>query len=113
MARLLGAKTKTAANSGFYSSFRYISPVTLRKRMGELFGDESCTRWWLPGDEGFSPVLQSIRAFADERNATAVITQSESLRDVRQVFAKMDIEGGAGILSGDEGSAKGKGASAL
>ena len=81
--------------------------------MGELFGDESCTRWWLPEDEGFSPVLQSIRAFADERNATAVITQSESLRDVRQVFAKMDIEGGAGILSGDEGSAKGKDVSGL
>ncbi|KAK3339284.1 hypothetical protein B0H65DRAFT_295929 [Neurospora tetraspora] len=69
----------------------YISPGTMRLRMAELFRDGSCLRWWLPNDEGFTPMLQSIRAFADERNATAVSTQSENLRQIRSVFSRMDI----------------------
>ena len=70
---------------------RYISPGTMRLRMAQLFRDESCVRWWLPNDEGFTPMLQSIRAFADERNATAVSTQSENLRQIRSVFSRMDL----------------------
>lgn len=69
----------------------YIAPSTMRLRMAELFRDGSCLRWWLPNDEGFTPMLQSIRAFADERNATAVSTQSENLRQIRSVFSRMDI----------------------
>ncbi|KAA8636639.1 hypothetical protein SMACR_00876 [Sordaria macrospora] len=82
----------------------YISPRTMRLRMAELFRDGSCLRWWLPNDEGFTPMLQSIRAFADERNATAVSTQSENLRQIRSVFSRMDIRRttshGQGQLSG-------------
>ena len=66
----------------------------MRRRMAELFRDESCVRWWLPNDEGFTPILQNIRAFADERNAmaaTAVTAQSESVRQIRNVFSKMQI----------------------
>lgn len=59
--------------------------------MAELFGDPSCARWWLPNDEGFSPVLQTIRSFADERNAAAVTAQQESLREVRHIFAKLEL----------------------
>ncbi|KAK3487725.1 uncharacterized protein B0T23DRAFT_213097 [Neurospora hispaniola] len=69
----------------------YISPGTMRLRMAELFRDGSCLRWWLPNDEGFTPMLQSIRAFADERNAMAVSTQSENLRQIRSVFSRMNI----------------------
>lgn len=64
----------------------------MRKRMSELFHDDSCARWWLPNDEGFSPILQNIRAFADERNAAAVVTQPENTRRLRNVFSKMHIE---------------------
>ncbi|KAK3323435.1 hypothetical protein B0T19DRAFT_358636 [Cercophora scortea] len=67
----------------------YISPLTMRRRMAELFLDESCVRWWLPNDEGFTPILQSIRTLADDRNATAVSSQSDNLRQVRHVFSKM------------------------
>ena len=63
----------------------------MRTRMAELFNDESCIRWWLPDDEGFSPLLQNIRAIADERNAMAVSTQRESLQQIRQVFSRMQI----------------------
>lgn len=59
--------------------------------MGELFREPSCVRWWLPNDEGFTPILQSIRAFADERNAVAVSAQVGNLREVNQVFAKLQL----------------------
>lgn len=68
----------------------------MRTRMAELFNDPSCVSWWLPNNEGFSPILQSVRAFADERNVTAVSAQKENLREVRHIFAKLQIgEGGA------------------
>ena len=59
--------------------------------MSELFRDPSCVRWWLPNEEGYTPILQSIRTFADERNAVAVSAQVENLREVRHVFAKMQL----------------------
>jgi len=59
--------------------------------MSELFNDQSCVHWWLPNDEGFTPMLQTIRAFADDRNAAAASTQGENLRQIRHVFSKMDI----------------------
>lgn len=69
--------------------------------MAELFNDPSCVQWWLPNNEGFSPILQSVRAFADERNVTAVSAQTENLREVRHIFAKLQIgEGGAGGAGG-------------
>ncbi|PKS09077.1 hypothetical protein jhhlp_003691 [Lomentospora prolificans] len=69
----------------------YIHPITLRSKMSELFRDPSCVRWWLPNEEGYTPILQSIRTFADERNAVAVSAQVENLREVRHVFAKMQL----------------------
>lgn len=59
--------------------------------MSDLFKEPSCVRWWLPNDEGFTPILQSIREFADERNAVAVSAQVENLREVNQVFAKLQL----------------------
>ncbi|KAK4146811.1 uncharacterized protein C8A04DRAFT_9529 [Dichotomopilus funicola] len=76
----------------YLESMGYISPITMRTRMAELFKDDSCLRWWLPNDEGFSLLLQNIRAIADERNATALATQRESLQQIRHVFSRMQIE---------------------
>ncbi|CAK7232029.1 hypothetical protein SBRCBS47491_008129 [Sporothrix bragantina] len=74
--------------------------------MAELFNDPSCVQWWLPNNEGFSPILQSVRAFADERNLTAVSAQMENLREVRHIFAKLQIgEGGGSGGGGREGGA--------
>ncbi|CAM1511443.1 Fc.00g089560.m01.CDS01 [Cosmosporella sp. VM-42] len=78
----------------------YIHPITLRTKMGEMFREPSCARWWLPDDEGFSPVLQNIRSFADERNAAAVTAQQENLREVRHIFAKMELNDPTGGSSG-------------
>ncbi|KAJ9138929.1 C6 finger domain-containing protein [Pleurostoma richardsiae] len=73
-----------------------IFPQTMRTRMAELFRDQSCLRWWLPNDEGFSRTLQSIRAFADERNATtAVSAETENLREIKHIFAAMQLDVGS------------------
>lgn len=53
-------------------------------------------RWWLPDDEGFSPILESVRAFADERNDTAVSAQAESIRSIHHLLgavANMNLAG--------------------
>ncbi|KAF5020988.1 hypothetical protein F66182_6969 [Fusarium sp. NRRL 66182] len=69
----------------------YIHPISLRTKMAELFREPSCVHWWLPNGEGFSPVLQEIRNFADERNAAAVTAQQESIREARHIFAKLSL----------------------
>lgn len=80
----------------FLTAFhRCIRPRKQREKMAELFQDPSCLRWWLPNDEGFTPVLQRIREFADERNIVAINAQQESVREVRQLYQKfgnMEVE---------------------
>jgi len=92
----------------------YLIAYSTRVRMTSLFRDESCSRWWLPNDEGFTPLLQNIRAFADERNTTTVPPLMENLREIRHVFNKMQI-GGSEATDTDDGQSgsanqgKGKG----
>ncbi|KJZ79889.1 hypothetical protein HIM_00603 [Hirsutella minnesotensis 3608] len=69
----------------------FIHPTTRRMKMAQLFGDPSCAHWWLPNEEGLTPVLRSIRNFADERNAAAVDAQLENIREVRHLFAKLEL----------------------
>ncbi|KAJ2905497.1 hypothetical protein MKZ38_005373 [Zalerion maritima] len=66
--------------------------------MAELFRDPSCNRWWLPNEEGFSPLLREIRAFADERNAAAIAAQPERLGEIKRVFANLQL----GVTPGTE-----------
>lgn len=70
---------------------RYIYPSTIRQKMAVLFRDKSCEHWWLPDESAFSPILRSIRSFAEERNAAAVTAQQESLREIRHIFAKLEL----------------------
>ncbi|KAF4975826.1 hypothetical protein FZEAL_7445 [Fusarium zealandicum] len=84
----------------------YIHPISLRSKMAEMFREPSCVQWWLPNGEGFSPMLQNIRNFADERNAAAVTAQQENLREVRHIFAKLSLMDEANASPGPrEGSA--------
>ncbi|KAK8868071.1 Sterol uptake control protein 2 [Apiospora arundinis] len=70
----------------------YLAPFTIRSRMALIFRDPSCIRWWIPNDDGFTPILQETRAFADERNGVPVSKQSEDVRDMASVFAKMRLD---------------------
>lgn len=75
--------------------------------MTELLQDGSVERWWLPDEQGFSPVMQSIRAFADDRNAAAVPSQSENLGEMKTVFAAMRLGGDMSPISGGMGGIPG------
>lgn len=61
--------------------------------MADISHDPTCLRWWLPNDDGFTPLLQEIRVFADERNAAATATQPERIGEIRRVFAKLQLGG--------------------
>ncbi|KAK8090819.1 hypothetical protein PG994_000324 [Apiospora phragmitis] len=61
-------------------------------RMALIFRDPTCIHWWIPNDDGFTPILQETRAFADERNGVPVNKQSEDVRDMASVFAKMRLD---------------------
>ncbi|KAI0171887.1 hypothetical protein GGR52DRAFT_573038 [Hypoxylon sp. FL1284] len=69
----------------------YVFSLTIRARMAEIFRDPSCIEWWLPRGEGLTPILRSIRSFADERAANPVSQQTESLREISAIFAKMRL----------------------
>ncbi|KAI2629451.1 hypothetical protein GGS21DRAFT_540353 [Xylaria nigripes] len=70
----------------------YIFPPTMRDRMAELFGEPSCRQWWLPNDEGMTPVLRSTRAFVDARNSNPVTQETEAVRDMSAIFSNMRID---------------------
>ncbi|KAJ3570952.1 hypothetical protein NPX13_g5549 [Xylaria arbuscula] len=70
----------------------YIFPVTVRERMAELFHDPSCRQWWLPRDEGLTPILRKIRAFADARNGGLVTQQTEAVREINAIFSNMRLD---------------------
>lgn len=54
--------------------------------MAQVLDDETAIRWWLPDDRGFSPILQNVREFADERNRSASSTQPEHLGEISDLF---------------------------
>lgn len=70
---------------------RYIYPAALRKRMSDVW-NEDVTRWWLPNEEGYPPILRSIREFIDYRTRVPQDTASEDLRDMKGLFSAMSME---------------------
>lgn len=89
--------------------FSYVFPLTMRSRFSQIFQDPSCVQWWLPNDEGLTPIVRSVRAFADERNANPVSEQTENLREMSAIFAKMGLGQRDGSLSPPEPSPPRKG----
>lgn len=92
---------------------RYIFPLTMRMRFSQIFQDPSCINWWLPDEEGLTPIVRSIRAFADERNANPVSEQTENLREMSSIFAKMSLGSHDDSLSPPEPSPPRKGKNVL
>lgn len=92
--------TSSMTLTGFFSSTSYIFPIAVRRRMAELFQDDTVVRWWLPNDHGFTPMLQSVRAFADERNAAATSARTEGLQDMKNVFAALHLGGDTTPVAG-------------
>lgn len=71
---------------------RYIYPLTFRTKMSEMFQDPSCMQWWLPNDENFPSIIRSIRNFVDERTSSATDDSTKDLRDMKAIFASLNLE---------------------
>ncbi|KAK5030886.1 hypothetical protein LTR13_007899 [Exophiala sideris] len=79
----------------------YVFPPAFRKKMAEMWGltrslagDNSIEDWWLPNNEGNVRMLTEIRRVVTERQAMDNTSPSEALasvRDLKTLFAKMDI----------------------
>ncbi|XWW99552.1 hypothetical protein V2A60_007562 [Cordyceps javanica] len=67
---------------------------SFRSAMATLFHDERASRWWLSGDKGFTPMLQSLRNFADERQHNAVANGQPNYGQVMgRLFHRFNFEG--------------------
>ena len=60
--------------------------------MAELWGLPELRHWWLPNDEGYPPIVRSIRAFIEDRTQPRAQAQSEDVRNMRAIFSKMSIQ---------------------
>lgn len=70
---------------------RYIYPAALRQRMTGKWGAD-VSRWWLPNDEGFPPIIQAIREFIEFRARAPKDTVSEDLRDMKGLFTALTLD---------------------
>lgn len=48
--------------------------------------------WWLPNDEGYSPIIRSVRKFVEERTSPATDLPKEDLREMKQIFSKLKLD---------------------
>jgi len=73
-------------------SHGYIYPYTFRTKMADIFRDRSCMHWWLANDEGYPPIIRSIRRFVQDRTSPAKDISTEDLRDMKAIFASLKID---------------------
>lgn len=88
----------------------YIYPVTFRRKMAEMWGltteqvgeDESVENWWLPNDEGNISMLKDMRRVVIERHENDPLSMESlvSVRDLKSIFAKLDLRTQATIKPG-------------
>jgi hypothetical protein len=50
--------------------------------------------WWLPSDEGYSPIMRSIRKFAQERTSSTADVPKEDLREMKQILSSLKLDDG-------------------
>jgi len=50
--------------------------------------------WWLPNDENYPPIVRSIRKFVEERTTPAKDVPTEDLRDMKAIFASLNLDDG-------------------
>ena len=61
--------------------------------MAELWSLPELLHWWLPNDEGYPPIVRSIRAFIEERTQPNRQSQTEDVRNMKGLFANISLEG--------------------
>ena len=88
----------------------YVFPTTFRSKMAEMWHEPEVNHWWLPNEEGFTPLLRDIRAFIKERAAAyeklSGDEMKDDVRDMKAIFSKLNIDDSP-KSSPSEGSASG------
>lgn len=74
---------------GLTNALSYVCPTTRREQVAVLLEQPLFRHWWLPNEEGFTPILKSIRAFAAERNSIRLTEEQELVREVGHLFRKL------------------------
>ena len=87
----------------------YVYPAALRKKMADSWQSPETNQWWLPNNEGFTPLLRDIRAFIKERADAYDASQGDELRDdlrdMKAIFSKLDIDESPKSPPSSEGAA--------
>jgi hypothetical protein len=88
----------------------FVYPATFRSKMAEMWHEPEVNHWWLPNEEGFTPLLRDIRAFIKERAVAYEESKGDEfrddLRDIKAIFSKLNIDDSP-KSSPSEGSASG------
>jgi hypothetical protein len=88
----------------------FVYPATFRSKMAEIWHEPEVNHWWLPNEEGFTPLLRDIRAFIKERAVVYDMSKGDEfrddLRDIKAIFSKLNIDDSP-RSSPSEGSASG------
>lgn len=71
---------------------RYIYPPTLRTKLSELWNLPELHHWWLPDDQGYPPIIRSIRSFIEDRTMTPKDQPGEDLRDIKNILQKVNLD---------------------
>ena len=71
---------------------RYIYPPTLRTKLSELWNIPELHYWWLPDDQGYPPIIRSIRSFIEDRTMTPKDQPGEDLRDIKNILQKVNLD---------------------
>lgn len=69
----------------------YLCPPAFRKRMAELWNEPDVEHWWLPNEEGFSPLLKDIRALGEDRGSTPTDPSGERVKSMGYIFEALDL----------------------
>ncbi|KAI4230387.1 MAG: hypothetical protein L6R36_000015 [Xanthoria steineri] len=70
----------------------YTYPATLRNKLASLWGISELRRWWLPNEEGYPPIVRSIRAFIEDRTQDAgQQPKAEDVRTMKGLFDKLNM----------------------
>ncbi|MCJ1284509.1 hypothetical protein MMC26_003842 [Xylographa opegraphella] len=91
-------------------SMGYIYPSSFRTKIAELWNLPEIEHWWLPHEEGYPPIIKSIRAFIEERTRAPRDQGSEDVRNIKGMFAKLGVDDTSPKDSPESSSSVGAGA---
>ncbi|KAL8666240.1 MAG: hypothetical protein Q9168_007521 [Polycauliona sp. 1 TL-2023] len=73
----------------------YTYPLTLRNKLASLWSVPELRHWWLPDEEGYPPIVRSIRGFIKDRTQnTGHQHKDEDVRTMKGLFDKLNMNDG-------------------